>query len=137
MAIPDTPYTRTEMYLDAIARGSGGGGSSGGGVLVCSMDMQTFALDKTWQEIHDAPLAVLKMDMLESDGMARTFAAVIERYKTDASGNLIYCVLFAVPNLDESGDTILIHYEGLELFAASPDGYPSMQMPSGSDEPQQ
>lgn len=29
--IPETPYTREEMYLDAIARGGGGGGGGGGG----------------------------------------------------------------------------------------------------------
>lgn len=28
MALPETPVTRTEQYLDAIARGVGGGGSS-------------------------------------------------------------------------------------------------------------
>ena len=33
--------------------GSGGGGG-GGGALVCSVDLQTGALDKTWKEIHDA-----------------------------------------------------------------------------------
>lgn len=29
--IPETPYTREEMYLDAIARNGGGGGGGGGG----------------------------------------------------------------------------------------------------------
>lgn len=55
MAIPDIPYTRTEMYLDAIAKG--GGGSTGGGVLVVHDINGT--LDKTWQEIHDADFAVI------------------------------------------------------------------------------
>lgn len=50
--VPATPYTRKEMYLEAIAKG--GGGSSGGGVLVVNIDEEYSALDKTWQEIHDA-----------------------------------------------------------------------------------
>lgn len=31
MSIPETPYTRLEMYLDEIARNGGGGGGGGGG----------------------------------------------------------------------------------------------------------
>lgn len=76
MAIPDTPYTREEMYLNAMATGDSGGippvpytrqemylneiartrggGSTGGGVLVVHTDADTGALDKTWQEIRDA-----------------------------------------------------------------------------------
>lgn len=46
--------------LQAILMGGGsGGGSSGGGVLVVGSDEDTGVFDKTWQEIHDAPLAVL------------------------------------------------------------------------------
>lgn len=37
-----------------------GGGSSGGGVLVATDTEGT--LDKTWQEIHDAAVAVVKAD---------------------------------------------------------------------------
>ena len=36
------------------AKSGGGGGSGGGGVLVVHADADTGALDKTWQEIHDA-----------------------------------------------------------------------------------
>ena len=52
---PD-PVTREEKFLKAIADNAGGGGSSGG-VLVVHMDENTGALDKTWQEIHDAVAA--------------------------------------------------------------------------------
>lgn len=58
--IPTYPVTREEMYLDAIAKG--GGGSGGGGVLVVGVNSDTMALDKTWKEITDAPLAVAKLD---------------------------------------------------------------------------
>ena len=33
--------------------GSGGGGS-GGGILVAHLDTTTYAIDKTWKEVHDA-----------------------------------------------------------------------------------
>ena len=63
--IPAYPVTREEMYLDAIAKnGGGGGGGSGGGVLVCHMSTvgEDEVLDKTWQEISDAGFAVLYVD---------------------------------------------------------------------------
>ena len=64
--IPPVPYTRQEMYLDAIARNGGGGGGSGGGVLVVNSvydeSTDTETLNQTWQEIHDAPLAVLSFE---------------------------------------------------------------------------
>lgn len=49
-----------EVIALAKTFGGGGGGSSGGGVLEISVDDDTGALNKTWQEIHDASLAVLK-----------------------------------------------------------------------------
>lgn len=85
-ALPD-PVTREEVFLKAIVEaqsGGGGGlpsvsdadngkvltvvdgawspadsGSSGGGVLVVHQNADTGALDKTWQEIHDAPFSVM------------------------------------------------------------------------------
>lgn len=85
-AVPE-PITREEHYLNQIVTntaGGGGGGSSlpavtsddngdvlavvdgawakatpSGGVLVVGADMQTGALDKTWQEIFDADFPVL------------------------------------------------------------------------------
>lgn len=57
--IPDVPYTRIEQYLDYIAKnggsGGGGGGSGGGGVLLVTDTDGT--LDKTMGEIQDAYLA--------------------------------------------------------------------------------
>jgi len=53
--IPPYPENREEQYLDAIAKNGGGG--SGGGVLVVH-DVEG-TLDKTWQEIVDADLAVI------------------------------------------------------------------------------
>lgn len=36
--------------------------SGGGGVLVVTIDENTGALSKTWQEIHDADFAVVRME---------------------------------------------------------------------------
>ena len=52
--------TTGEVIALIKAFGGGGGGSSGGGVLVVNMvDDYT---DKTWKEIHDAPMAVIVQD---------------------------------------------------------------------------
>lgn len=43
--------------------GAGGGGASGGGeVLVANMTPNTGELDKTWQEIYDAPFCIIKIN---------------------------------------------------------------------------
>ena len=46
-------------YAMGKAAGGGGGGGGSGGVLVCTADFQTMALNHTWQEIKDAAIAVL------------------------------------------------------------------------------
>lgn len=61
--IPESPQTREEMYLDAIVKnGSGGGGGGGGSSSVLVVNDVDGTLDKTWQEIHDADIAILKID---------------------------------------------------------------------------
>lgn len=63
-AIPDVPLTRIEQYLDYIAKngGSGGGGSSGGVLVVTISSTVTatgtaFIADKTVAEIREAMLS--------------------------------------------------------------------------------
>ena len=55
--IPDTPQCRQEQYLDAIAK-NGGGGGSGGGALVVTVTLDgsgtNRTMNKTWKEIYDA-----------------------------------------------------------------------------------
>lgn len=59
------PNKRREFWYKEIvdAIGSGGGGGAGGGVLVVGStldaDVGSITLDKTWEEIHDAPFAVI------------------------------------------------------------------------------
>lgn len=50
--------TKLNKLENGLAEASGGGGGGGTGVLVVNVD-ENSALDKTWQEIHDAPFAVL------------------------------------------------------------------------------
>lgn len=57
-----TPKNRPEEWMKEIIDASGGGGGGGGGdVLVVHEDEGV--LDKTWKEIHDATLAVIKTEM--------------------------------------------------------------------------
>jgi hypothetical protein len=57
--IPKSPVWRNEEEIAAIAEmfSNMAGGSSGGGVIEISVDNDTGALNKTWQEIHDALLS--------------------------------------------------------------------------------
>lgn len=58
----DEPETRIEKYLYKIAQGGGSGG--GGGALVVHMD-ENSTLDKTWNEINAADVAVIVYSNIE------------------------------------------------------------------------
>lgn len=63
----ETGDTITAEKLNKLEQGvANAGGSTGGGVLVVNLveDETTgdYVFDKTWQEIHDADLAVIKTD---------------------------------------------------------------------------
>lgn len=60
----DYVYNDGEWYEFAESS-SGGGGGGGAGVLVLSMDPQTQALNKTWNEINDAKFAVLPLTIAD------------------------------------------------------------------------
>ena len=58
--------TTGEVIALIKAFGGGGGGSSGGGVLVVNVipggeESETMTMDKTWQEIYDAPFSVARV----------------------------------------------------------------------------
>ena len=104
--LPEFPQSRMEQYLEVIAQ-NGGGGSSGGGVLVVHVDLDTRVLDKTWQEIYDAPFAVLKMEM-SANSLATYYVTSVE----GEDGNYyIY-----IKSLDSQQPII--------FTTDSPDGYP-------------
>lgn len=97
------PRSPEEYYLDQIAKNGG----SGGGVLVVGVDMQTFTLDKTWQEIYDANLAVMVNKGEDGNSWSIFQSAYIdnENYEVVVSGE--------VP---------------ITFRASSADGYPVAQM---------
>ncbi|MBQ1418253.1 MAG: hypothetical protein IIY95_02445, partial [Firmicutes bacterium] len=91
--------------------GSGGGGGTGGGVLVVSPNMDTGVLDKTWKEITDAPLAILKYT---EDNITYQICP-LSSYDEKAQG-VYYNVKFKVnEQLSFTGST------------DNPDGYPVLQ----------
>jgi hypothetical protein len=116
--IPAQPESRLEQYLDAIARnggGSGGGSGGGGGVLVVNDVEGVF--DKTWQEIYDAPMAVVVRQTDKEKSV----------YPVSTVGNYggIYGVVFYTMSFrEEAGGYVL----GENPYATnSPNGYPAYQ----------
>ena len=59
---------------------SGGGSSSGSGVLVVHVDDDTGVFDKTWQEIHDAPFAVVY-------GAGEDYSGSYQIFSTEKNGS--------------------------------------------------
>lgn len=90
------------MLQSLLFSGVSSGGSSGGdgGVLVVHDEDGT--LDKTWKEIHDAPLAVLKVQ---------------------------YEAVKLVSGITVSGGTYVVAFGDLTYFANSEDGYPNEKQP--------
>ena len=79
----------------ALIKALGNGGGSGGGVLIVTDTDGT--LNKTWQEIHDAPIAVLKIDSYNcicmdntADSQSAMFSVVFVEH--DNTGNIQYLV---------------------------------------------
>lgn len=112
---PDIPQPawRYEEYLAAIANAiqNGGGGSSGGGVLMVHPDDDTEALDKTWQEIHDAGAAFLVF------GFGNNIeTSVLTRAGKDFNGKYYVTFCALVNNLSNA------HYSTYQSDTA--DGYP-------------
>ena len=113
--IPPYPENREEQYLDAIAK-NGGGGGSGGGVLVVHIDEEYSALDKTWQEIHDAlaqgtPCVTLYAE--DDDVFQGLIASVVIGGPPDSR-------VYTVHVITTRGDTVV----GQIWEATSTDGYP-------------
>lgn len=87
---------------------SGGGGSSGG-VLVVHIDMQTMALDKTWQEIVDAEYAVI----VQSVGTTTVYQYLANMEKTGDTSYFVNAFMIMGTTILESN-----------YIATSADGYP-------------
>ncbi len=86
--IPE-PITREEQYLARIAEnGGGGGGGSDSSVLV--VHFVDGALDKTWQEIHDAFVSGKVVSMLVDDGGNYFFAIATNIFELDGESYYVY-----------------------------------------------
>lgn len=101
---------REHWYKEIIDAIKAGGGGSGGGVLEVTVDWDTAngTLNKTWQEIADAPMATFKED-------GYTYFCVLAK-QIGAQ----YGVIFASVN------TSSMAWDSRYLFvASSADGYPA------------
>ena len=106
------PNNSIEKSLERIADNytSSGGGGGGGGVHVVNFDMQTMALDKTWNEILNATFPVIKMNI--EDTLSFGYVSSIRENGVD------YTV-----------EAVLLSSSSTASFVAdNADGYPVMQM---------
>lgn len=100
----------TSAKLNKIEKGieDAGSGGGGGGAFVCTLNMQTMALDKTWQEIHDAVFSVIVIHITE-DSISRIVVSGTESVE---------------------GQFLVTGYTGNTAYqwkATSADGYPVLQ----------
>lgn len=110
--VTPTPITREETFLQAIIdNGGGGGGGTGGGVLVANFDLKTGALDKTWNEINNAPLAIIKS--------TDPITGVTPFYYIFTIGN--YDGEYVVSTVEYDGEQFINHF----YVTNSADGYPT------------
>lgn len=93
------------------------GVASGGGVLVVNENTDTGALDKTWQEINDAPLAVVVTEY----GGAKNMGFVIQTANVEDVG---YAVVMVMPQAAQDG----VAWTGIPYLATAADGYPEQSM---------
>lgn len=89
----------------------GGGGSSGGGVLVVRADDDTGALNKTWQEIHDA-LSNGTIVVVRGPAVQAEFPASLNYIILADKGEGVYNIYFSYDNKSPA------------MTATSANGYP-------------
>jgi len=107
----------TAEKLNKLENGVAAGGS-GGGVLVVNMNSATGTLDKTWQEIFDAKIAVIIIE--EEDAFSSAFV-------TGAFDNVVYYAVTAISSMGEE-------FAYIQFKTDSPDGYPVIDIDDGGGE---
>lgn len=93
------------------------GGGSGGGVLVVHIDEEYSALDKTWQEIHDALAQGTSCVTLYTEDDDNVVQGLIASVVTGGPPDLR---VYTVHAITTQGDTVA----GETWIATSRDGYP-------------
>ena len=106
----DFVYNEGEWYEFAES----GGGGGGGGALIATTNIQTGALDKTWNEINDADLAFVSIN--EPTLKATGFVAI-----TVPSENAYF--VGAISYSDTETGMGMLHFT-----TDSADGYPVIQV---------
>jgi hypothetical protein len=87
--------TTGEVIALIKAFGGGGGGSSGGGVLEITVDGDTGAFNKTWQEIHDAVMSgklCILVDLMDGVNVGTHMVTDAYMAAPPGSGNIEYNV---------------------------------------------
>ena len=110
--------TTGEVIALIKAFGGGGGGSSGGGVLVVNMVYDEVKgndySDKTWKEIHDAPMAVIVQEMDLSGRTMKIIGSITQVNHQNGEYSVSYYVLSPMGEITVSN-----------LVTDSENGYPT------------
>lgn len=114
------PNNSIEKSIERIAdnySGSGGGGGTGEGVLVVHSaydeTLDTEVLDKPWQEIHDAPFAIV-----QTETPVGTFKCPVTVVTSSGDEYVILSALITRDNLGEADISIAMY------IASSANDYP-------------
>lgn len=91
-----------------------GGGAGGGGLVVANLDRTTFALDKTWEQIHNAGFSVIKTTVEGENSRAFGYFIIIGT----ASSSNVYSIDAIEYSIDDGSATVYT------FVTNSEDGYP-------------
>ena len=99
-------------------------GGGGGGVLVIGADLETYTLDKTWQEIADADFPIIRL----SDGgqVGASWNTIMEAVDKGPSFPERYVVKMVQIGINNETHECEVYV--YEFSCASENGYPAMQM---------
>lgn len=109
--------TTGEVIALIKAFGGSGGGSSGGGVLVVNITAEgeeQATMDKTWQEIYDAPFSVARMQNGQTSDMLCQISAINHRNST-----------YSVSVIFTGGAGSSVSFNSVEFSAESANDYPA------------
>lgn len=121
--IPKSPVWRNEEEIKAIAEMfanmSGGGGGTGGGVLVVNVipegeGEEKVTMDKTWQEIYDAPFSVARVQIGQTGAMLYQIYD-IGQHDSDYSVSIIY----------PTPADLSVNFDSITFRAESANDYPT------------